>query len=75
MDTLKTEFLCELSSDLEAPQQIGATPRGTRHIIYVKGVRSKGRSSRGRCCRAVATGSLFVLTTHPNSTSEERSRR
>ena len=37
MDTLRTEFLCEISADLETPQRIGATPHGTRLVVYVKG--------------------------------------
>ena len=48
MDTLRTEFLCELSADLEAPQQIGATPHGTRRIIYVKGGAFEGPKLKGK---------------------------
>ena len=47
METLKTEFLCELSADLEAPQQIGATPPGTRRIICVKGGSVTGPKLKG----------------------------
>jgi hypothetical protein len=47
MDTLKTQFLCELSADLEAPLQIGATPHGTRRIIYVKGGSVTGPKLKG----------------------------
>lgn len=34
---IKTEFLCELSADLEQPLELGATPHGTRTIVYAKG--------------------------------------
>jgi hypothetical protein len=39
METLRAEFLCEVSADLDTPQRIGATPHPTRVIVYVKGGR------------------------------------
>ena len=36
--SLRSEFLMELSADLEQPsQELGETPFGTRHIVYVHG--------------------------------------
>jgi hypothetical protein len=66
MDTLKTEFLCELSADLEAPQQIGTTPRGTRHIIYVKGGAFEGPKLKGM----VLPGGGDWLLVRPDDASE-----
>lgn len=34
---LRTEFLMQLSGELEAPQEIGAAPPGPQRIYYVKG--------------------------------------
>ena len=47
MDTLKAEFLCDLTADLEAAQQVGATPHGTRRILYVKGGTFAGPKLKG----------------------------
>jgi hypothetical protein len=51
--SLRSEFLMELRADLEQPsQELGETPLGVRHIVYVKGgsfsgPRIKGDVSRG----------------------------
>ena len=37
LSELKTEFLFEVSVDLEEAQPIGSTPHGIRQIFYVKG--------------------------------------
>lgn len=47
MADLKTEFLCEVSVDLEEPQNVGATPHGNRQIYYVKGGTVEGPKIRG----------------------------
>jgi hypothetical protein len=47
MADLKTEFLCEVSVDLEAPQEIGTTPHGNRQIHYVKGGTVEGPKIKG----------------------------
>jgi hypothetical protein len=44
---LKTEFLCEVSVDLEEPQEIGDTPHGNRRIFYVKGGTVEGPKIKG----------------------------
>jgi hypothetical protein len=33
---LKSELLCELKAELDAPQLIGTTPAGGRRVLYVK---------------------------------------
>jgi hypothetical protein len=66
MDTLRTEVLCELSADLEAPQQIGATPHGTRRIIYVKGGAFEGPKLTGK----VLPGGGDWLLVRPDGASE-----
>ncbi len=44
---LKTEFLCEVSVDLEEPQPIGSTPHGIRQIFHVKGGSVEGPKIKG----------------------------
>jgi hypothetical protein len=44
---LKTEFLYEVSVDLEMPQNVGATPHGNRQIFYVKGGTFEGPKLKG----------------------------
>jgi hypothetical protein len=34
MQALQSQFLCEITAELEQAQQIGSTPRGTRRIVY-----------------------------------------
>ena len=47
MADLNTEFLFEVSVDLEEPQQMGATPHGDRRIYYVKGGTFEGPKLKG----------------------------
>jgi hypothetical protein len=47
LSELKTEFLCEVSVDLEEPQPIGSTPHGIRQIFYVKGGSVEGPKIKG----------------------------
>jgi len=47
LSELKTEFLCEISVDLEEAQPIGLTPRGNRQIVYVKGGTVEGPKIKG----------------------------
>ncbi len=47
LSELKTEFLCEISVDLEEAQPIGLTPHGNRQIVYVKGGTVKGPKIKG----------------------------
>ena len=47
MAELKTELLYEVSVDLEAPQDVGATPHGVRRIYYVKGGTFQGPRLKG----------------------------
>ena len=66
METLKTDFLCDLSADLEVPQDIEITPRGTRRIIYVKGGTFQGPRLKGE----VLPGGGDWLLVRPDGTSE-----
>ncbi len=47
LSELKTEFLCEVSVDLEEAQPIGLTPHGNRQIVYVKGGTVEGPKIKG----------------------------
>src|SRR3990170_41320 len=47
MAGLSAELLFEVSVDLEAPQDVGATPHGNRQIYYVKGGSFEGPKLRG----------------------------
>ncbi len=47
MADLKTELLCEVSVDLEPPQDVGNTPHGVRRIYYVKGGTLEGPKLKG----------------------------
>jgi hypothetical protein len=47
MAPLYTEFLYEVSVDLETPQNVGATPHGNRQIFYVKGGTFEGPKLKG----------------------------
>ena len=47
MAELKSELLCELSVDLEEPQDMGATPHGVRRIYRVKGGTFAGPKLKG----------------------------
>src|SRR3990170_5525913 len=47
MADVTTEFLFEVSVDLEEAQQVGATPHGNRQIYYVKGGTFEGRNLKG----------------------------
>lgn len=48
MTDLKSEFLFEMSIDIDLPQPIGATPMGKRFIAYVRGGTFKGPRLTGR---------------------------
>jgi Protein of unknown function (DUF3237) len=52
----KLEHLYDMHVDLEAPQVIGATPRGMRQVFIVKGGIVEGHGSKVRCCPVGATG-------------------
>jgi hypothetical protein len=45
---LKSEFLCELKAELEAPQLIGTTPAGGRRVVYVKSGTFAGPRLKGQ---------------------------
>ena len=47
MADLNTEFLFEVSVDLEEPQEVGATPHGFRRIYYVKSGTVEGPKLKG----------------------------
>jgi hypothetical protein len=47
LSELKTEFLFEVSVDLEEAQPIGLTPHGNRQIVYVKGGTVEGPKIKG----------------------------
>ena len=47
MADVNTEFLFEVGVDLEAPQQVGATPHGNRQIYYVKRGTFEGPNLKG----------------------------
>jgi hypothetical protein len=47
MADLKAELLCEVSVDLEVPQNVGATPHGNRQIYGVKGGTFEGPKLKG----------------------------
>lgn len=47
MADLKSELLFEISADLEAAQEIGTTPHGTRRIVYVTGGSFTGPRLKG----------------------------
>ena len=47
LSKLKTEFLCEVSVDLEEGQPIGSTPHGIRQIVYAKGGTVDGPKIKG----------------------------
>jgi len=44
---LQTEFLFELSAELEKPLEVGPTPHGYRRIAYIKGGSVKGPKLTG----------------------------
>lgn len=48
MDHLKSEFLFEMSADIEPPQPVGTTPAGKRYIAYVCGGTFEGPRLKGR---------------------------
>lgn len=47
MEGLRSELLCEMSAELEEPQDLGTTPFGKRRILYVKGGTFAGPRLRG----------------------------
>lgn len=47
MAELKSEILFELRVDLAEPQEVGATPHGTRLVIYVRGGSFEGPRLKG----------------------------
>ena len=48
MTELRSEFLCEVSVDLEEPLDMGATPHGVRRIYGVKGGTFEGPKLKGQ---------------------------
>ena len=56
---VKTEFLCELSGDLEDPLVVGVTPRGNRVIAYIKGGTVKGPKLNGEVLPGGGDWALF----------------
>lgn len=58
-DNVKTEFLFEMTADLEPPQMVGETPGGIRMIFNVKGGHFEGPRARGRILPG--GGDWFVL--------------
>jgi hypothetical protein len=48
MAELRSEFLLELSAELDDAQMLGDTPLGTRRILYMKGGSFCGPRLRGR---------------------------
>lgn len=48
MGELKSDFLFEMSIDIEPPQPVGPTPAGKRYIAYVRGGRFEGPRLKGR---------------------------
>jgi len=64
MSEVKTEFLCEIIADLdrEGAIDVGATPQGTRHIIYVTGGTIEGPKIKG----VVLPGGGDWLTIRPD---------
>lgn len=48
MGDLASQFLFELSIDIDAPQPVGATPAGKRYIAYVREGRFNGPQLAGR---------------------------
>lgn len=48
MSNLTSEFLFEMSIDIDTPQPIGATPTGKRYIAYVREGRFDGPRMGGR---------------------------
>ena len=49
MSDLKTEFLCTVTANVDWRQviDVGATPRGIRQIIYIKGGKFEGPKLKG----------------------------
>ena len=66
MDTLRSEYLCDMSVDLETPQRFGATPHGTRVIVYAKSGQVDGPNIKGK----VLPGGGDWLVVRPDSASE-----
>ena len=58
MQELKSELLCELTADLDDPQEIGATPHGVRMIVPVIGGTVKGPKLNGE---TLAFGADWIL--------------
>jgi hypothetical protein len=63
MTDLKTELLFEMSADFAEPQDVGATPAGTRRIIPVAGGTFAGPKLKG----AVLPGGGDWLLIRPDS--------
>jgi hypothetical protein len=59
MADLKSELLCEVSVDLEPPQNIGATPHGNRQIFCVKGGTFEGPKLKGEVLAGGGDWALF----------------
>ena len=58
MDQLKSEFLFQMSAEIERPQTLGDTPAGKRYIAYVRGGTFEGPRLKGR---VLAGGGDWVL--------------
>jgi len=56
---VKTEFLYELSADLEDSLDMGVTPRGNRIIVYIKGGTVKGPKLNGEVLPGGGDWALF----------------
>jgi hypothetical protein len=63
---LKTEFLFEMSLDLEKPQSLAPTPYGDRHIYQLKGGTFEGPKLKGE----VLAGGGDWLLRRPDGVSE-----
>ncbi|HEX4770386.1 MAG TPA: DUF3237 domain-containing protein [Bryobacteraceae bacterium] len=64
--TLRSEFLMELRADLDQQQQeLGETPAGIRHIVYVKGGSFSGPKIKGEVLRG---GGDWYLVRHDGVT-------
>jgi len=66
LSELKTEFLFEVSVDLEEAQPIGSTPHGIRQIFYVKGGTVEGPKVKGE----VLPGGGDWFLTRPDGAGE-----
>jgi Protein of unknown function (DUF3237) len=66
MDTLQLEFVCELKINVDKPQLIGETGKGTRRIIPLLGGNFKGPQMQG----AVLPGGADWQVIHKDGVAE-----